>query len=62
VDKIVFTEDVVKITHLARETISRFIKEGKFPKPRTKIGGKNVWWRKDIDNWIDEQMQEGAKE
>ena len=58
-DKLLFTEDVVNITRLTRETLSRFTAKGNFPKP-AKIGNKNAWWKADVDKWIEEQMN-GAK-
>ena len=53
-DKILFTNDVIEMTHIARETISKWIKEERFPKP-FKIAGKNVWYESSINNWIKEQ-------
>ena len=56
-DKIVFTDDVMRMTRFAKQTIGRFVREGKFPKP-SKIGNRNAWFEEDILNWINEQMKE----
>lgn len=60
-DEYVHFDDVKEITKLSEPTINKYIKEKGFPKP-TKIGSRNWWYRKDVANWIVEQMKAGMKE
>lgn len=52
-EKILFTPDIIDITKLTRQTISRFIHENRFPKP-FKIGNRNAWKESVITQWIEE--------
>lgn len=57
-DTILFTNEVCKLTHLTRQTLHRFAKEGTFPKP-SKVARKNAWYKADIDQWLKSQMETG---
>jgi len=59
-DKILFTDDIISITRLTRQTISRFINENRFPKP-FKIGNRNAWCESKITQWINDLSTEGKQ-
>ena len=37
-----------------RETLSRWVKKGTFPRPDRIINGRNFWHRSTIDAWLKE--------
>jgi len=53
--QIIFIKAVTKLTGLHRQSIWRYVKEGKFPKP-SKIESRNAWFLADVENWIDFKM------
>lgn len=53
--RIVFIKIVCEMTGLHRQTIWRYIKANKFPKP-SKIENRNAWYLHEIEQWQDEQM------
>jgi prophage regulatory protein len=53
--KIIFIKTLTELTGLHRQTIWRYVKAGKFPKP-TKIESRNAWYLRDVENWIDLKM------
>lgn len=55
-DKIMFSNDVMSFLRFgARSTFSEFLRKDKsFPKP-FKIGGKNTWYREDVEKWLEAQ-------
>ncbi len=55
-EKILFMNEVEIATRLSKQTILRFVREKKFPKP-SKIGNKNAWYESTILDWIEEQMK-----
>ncbi|MCM2972896.1 AlpA family transcriptional regulator [Larsenimonas suaedae] len=57
-NKILRLPDVMNYTGLARSTIYLRIAENNFPKP-IPLGGKAVGWlEKEIDEWIEWQMDD----
>lgn len=57
-DKILFIDDIQKLTRLSRPTIDKYIKLHTFPKP-SKVGPRLAWYESDINNWLSEQMRQG---
>lgn len=56
-DKILFTKDVMPLLHY--KGMSAFIefyrdKRNSFPQP-FKIGRRNVWYREDVEKWLEDQ-------
>jgi len=58
-DKIMFSSDVMTFLRFgARSTFSEFLRKDKsFPQP-FKIGGKNTWYREDVEAWLDKQREQ----
>lgn len=54
-DKILWMDDVEKLTHLTWPTINKYIKEKNFP-PFSKIGNKKVWRESSVVAWMDMQI------
>lgn len=57
-DTILWMGDVEKLTHLTWPTIHKYIREKNFPPP-SKIGNKKAWYKSDVTNWLDKQMEQG---
>ena len=53
--KILFIDGVTNKTGRHRQTIWRWVKAGKFPKPQV-IENRNAWLESVIDQWIDSKM------
>lgn len=54
--KILRLKEVMELTCLARSTIYKYMKEGKFPK-QIMLGGNNVAWvYKDVVGWVDDRI------
>ena len=53
--QIIFIKTVTELTGLHRQSIWRYVKEGKFPKP-SKIESRNAWLLVDVERWIDSKM------
>ena len=50
--RIIRREEVTRLTGIARATLYKLIKEGKFPEP-LRLGERSVGWRlADIDEWL----------
>ena len=50
--RIIRREEVTRLTGIARATLYKLIKEGKFPVP-LRLGERSVGWRlSDIDEWL----------
>ena len=50
--RIIRREEVTRLTGIARATLYKLIKEGKFPAP-LRLGERSVGWRlADIDKWL----------
>ena len=50
--RIIRREEVTRLTGIARATLYKLIKEGKFPAP-LRLGERSVGWRlADIDTWL----------
>jgi predicted DNA-binding transcriptional regulator AlpA len=47
-DQFLYIEDVAKMTKFESSTIRTMLNKGNFPKPRNKVGKRNVWSRNDI--------------
>ena len=56
--KILFMEEVEKLTRLSRPTIDKYIKENGFPKPSW-IGPRKAWYESTVNAWLDDQMVQG---
>lgn len=50
-DPLLTLDDVVKTLKVSRQTINRWSKAGKFPRPRT-IGRNVRWLSSEINTWI----------
>lgn len=54
--KLLTYKDVAGICGVKVDTIYKWVKDGKFPKPMQLAGGKSRRWTKeDIDKWIEQQ-------
>ena len=50
--RIIRREEVTRLTGIARATLYKLVKEGKFPAP-LRLGERSVGWRlSDIDEWL----------
>ena len=50
--RIIRREEVTRLTGIARATLYKLIKEGRFPSP-LRLGERSVGWRlADIDAWL----------
>jgi len=57
-NKILFIDDVEKITRLSRPTIHKYILTKDFPEPFF-IGPRKVWYESELDAWINKQKDQG---
>ena len=53
--------DVGKMTGKSRSTISRWSNKGYFPKPREIGPGIILWLKNDVDRWLENLAEKGAK-
>jgi predicted DNA-binding transcriptional regulator AlpA len=58
-DNVLFLDEVKEMTRLSEPTINKYIKERGFP-VASKVGPRNAWWKSEVKNWIESQMN-GAK-
>lgn len=54
-------DGVKEVCKLSEPTVNKYIKERDFPKP-VRIGSRNWWYKKDVFDWLNEQMKAGMKE
>lgn len=55
--KLVNMEEVCHLTSLSKSFIESKMREGAFPIPK-KFGSANRWYKKDIEKWIRENMED----
>ena len=53
--------DVGKMTGKSRSTISRWSNKGYFPKPKEIGPGIILWLKDDVDRWLENLAEKGAK-
>lgn len=46
-------EDVCKYINCSRATLNRMVADGRIPYPHKESGGKEYWYRDEIDDYID---------
>ena len=51
--------DVRKATRRSTPTINRWIADGKFPQPKSKILNQRYWLKSDIDVWLTDHGLKG---
>lgn len=54
--KIMNMEEICKLTSLSKSFIESKMREGTFPIPK-KFGSTNRWYKRDIEQWIRENME-----
>lgn len=53
-EKLLTIKDLANMLSYSENTIKRYVREGKMPKP-SKIFSKNVWKQSDIEHWLKEK-------
>ena len=53
--------DVGKMTGKSRSTISRWSNKGYFPKPKEIGPGIILWLKNDVERWLENLAEKGAK-
>jgi len=52
IEQLLTVEDVAKLFRVSTRTIFAWIENGKMPMPFKITGGRNLWPRKEISEWI----------